>query len=46
MIYRKYYECDCGEEWSDDWENLCNDKCPNCNAENEVVDYEELEEEE
>lgn len=31
--YTNYYECDCGESWSDNWSCTCNDKCPSCNAE-------------
>lgn len=23
----------CGQEWSDTWSSMCNDKCPKCNAE-------------
>jgi len=33
MWYIKYYKCsDCGCEWQDEWDCLCDDKCPNCNT--------------
>ena len=41
--YRKFYCCPCGCEWEDEWDCLCNDRCPECNAEIEPHDYEELE---
>jgi hypothetical protein len=32
--YRNLYECPkCGERWEDVWDSMCNDKCPNCDAE-------------
>ena len=43
--YRKYYRCsECGHEWQDEWDCLCNDRCPKCNAEIEPYDYEDLDE--
>ena len=23
----------CGEEWQDQWDSTCNDRCPECNKE-------------
>lgn len=40
--FRKHYTCPCGTEWWDEWDCLCNDRCPTCNAEIELDDYEEL----
>lgn len=33
-LYCNYYRCPlCGEEWEDEWDSMCNDRCPGCNAE-------------
>ena len=40
--YLKRYTCDCGTQWEDEWDCLCNDRCPNCNAEIECDGWEEL----
>ena len=40
--YRKFHHCPCGEEWEDEWDCLCNDKCPSCNKEIEPYDWEEM----
>jgi rubrerythrin len=33
-LYCNYYRCsECGEEWEDEWDSMCNDRCPKCNAE-------------
>lgn len=40
--FRKSYTCPCGEEWSDEWSCLCNDKCPSCNKEIEPDEDEDL----
>jgi len=46
MLYRKFYCCsECGHEWEDAWDCLCNDRCPECNVEIEPYDWEEVEEE-
>jgi len=46
MLYRKSYKCsECGHEWEDEWDCLCNDRCPICSAEIEPQDWEEVEEE-
>jgi hypothetical protein len=34
MIHRTLLRCsECGTEWDDEWDCLCNDRCPTCNAE-------------
>jgi hypothetical protein len=44
MRYRKFYRCEvCGHLWEDEWNCLCNDRCPQCNTETEPCDWEELE---
>lgn len=31
MKYRNHYKCtQCGTEWTDDWDSMCDDRCPNC----------------
>lgn len=25
-----YYDCPCGEQWSDEWSATCDDDCPKC----------------
>lgn len=42
-LYIKYYECECGCEWTDTWDCLCNDRCPDCNREIQPYDWEEAE---
>ena len=41
--YHLYYNCDCGEVWEDEWDCLCNDKCPMCNKETQPSDWREVE---
>ena len=31
--YRKHHSCPCGQEWWDEWDSLCNDRCPKCQTE-------------
>lgn len=31
--WRNYYLCPCGNEWEDEWDASCNDKCGTCNKE-------------
>ena len=31
--FRKHHTCPCGTDWWDEWDCLCNDRCPACNAE-------------
>lgn len=41
--YLNYYKCsECGIEWEDEWDCMCNDKCPNCDAEIEPYKSEEI----
>ena len=40
--YRKYYRCSNGHEWQDEWDCLCNDRCPECNEETEPYDHAEI----
>ena len=42
--YRKYYRCSNGHEWQDEWDCLCNDRCPECNEETEPYDHAEIDE--
>lgn len=42
--YRKHHTCPCGEEWWDEWDCLCNDRCPSCNKEIEPDDHEVIKE--
>jgi len=32
MTYTDHY-FHCGTEWTDDWDCMCNDRCPVCNGE-------------
>lgn len=41
--FANYYKhIECGVEWDDEWDCMCNDKCPDCNAEIEPYYSEEL----
>ncbi len=40
--YLKFYQCSCGETWQDEWDCLCDDRCPRCNTSCEVAEYEEI----
>lgn len=32
--YLNYYECvRCGRKWGDEWDCMCDDRCPQCNLE-------------
>ena len=31
--FRKHHTCPCGTDWWDEWDCLCDDRCPTCNAE-------------
>lgn len=39
--YINHYRCPCGSEWEDEWDCMCNDRCPNCNKEIEPYESEE-----
>ena len=41
--FRKHHTCPCGTDWWDEWDCLCNDRCPNCNTEVEPDDHEAIE---
>ena len=36
--FRKHHTCPCGTDWWDEWDCLCNDRCPTCDAEIEPDD--------
>ena len=40
--YQNFYRCECGEEWNDEWDCMCNDKCPVCDSEIEPYKSEEV----
>ena len=41
--FRKHHTCDCGAEWWDEWDCLCNDQCPVCGLKDiEPDDCEEI----
>lgn len=41
--YINYYKCpNDGEEQIDMWDSMCNDRCPECNAEIEPYDSTEI----
>lgn len=43
-MFRNYYRCeDCGEEWTDKWSCMCDDRCPSCRTEMTPYKSEELE---
>ena len=41
--FRKHHTCPCGTDWWDEWDCLCNDRCPMCNAEIEPDEHEAIE---
>jgi hypothetical protein len=45
MEYTNYYKCECGCEWEDYADCMCNDRCPDCNTEIEPYQSIELEDE-
>jgi hypothetical protein len=38
--FRKHHTCPCGTDWWDEWDCLCNDRCPTCDAEIEPDEQE------
>lgn len=41
--YLKQYQCtECGETWEDEWDCLCDDRCPSCGAAMEPQSWEEV----
>ena len=41
--FRKHHSCPCGMQWWDEWDCLCNDRCPRCNAEIEPDEHQAIE---
>ncbi len=39
---KHYCHDECGASWTDEWSCACNDRCPECDAEIEPYDYEDL----
>ena len=36
VVFQNFYECSqCGTIWTDEWDCMCDDHCPNCKAETE-----------
>jgi hypothetical protein len=33
ILWTNHYCCPCGEQWEDQWDCQCNDRCPACNKE-------------
>jgi hypothetical protein len=42
--FNKFYHCPCGTKWEDEWDCLCDDRCPSCGTSCEPYDHEEIEE--
>lgn len=43
MNFLNHYHCGhCDADWDDVWDCMCNDRCPECNAEIEPYESEEL----
>jgi hypothetical protein len=38
--FRKHHTCPCGSAWWDEWDCICNDRCPTCDAEIEPDEHE------
>lgn len=44
MWYSIWYNCPtCDIEWEQEWDCLCNDRCPKCRAEIEPSSWQEIE---
>ena len=40
MLYRNCYECsECGTKWTDEWDSMCNDRCPKCSHGNRAIRF-------
>jgi len=37
-----HHTCPCGTNWWDEWDCLCNDRCPTCDAEIEPDEHEAI----
>jgi hypothetical protein len=43
MQYNNYYHCEkCNINWQDQWDAMCNDRCPNCRSETEPYKSDEI----
>lgn len=42
--FNKYYRCSQGHEWQDEWDCLCDDRCPVCNESCSPYDHAEIDE--
>lgn len=31
-LFKNSYDCPCGTHWTDDWDCMCDDRCPSCNT--------------
>lgn len=40
--FNKYYRCSKGHEWQDEWDCLCDDRCPICDESCEPYDHAEI----
>jgi hypothetical protein len=40
--FLNHYHCPCGCEWSDEWDCMCNDRCPECDSECEPYESEDV----
>ena len=40
--FRKHHTCPCGTDWWDEWDGLCNDRCPTCDVEIEPDGHEAI----
>ena len=40
--FRKHHACPCSTDWWDEWDCLCNDRCPTCEAEIEPDEHEAI----
>ena len=40
--FRKHHTCPCGTAWWDEWDCLCNGRCPTCDAEIEPDEHEAI----
>src|ERR1700737_3565862 len=40
--FRKHHTCPCGTNWSAEWDCLCDDRCPTCDAEIEPDEHEAI----
>ena len=38
-FFEMSYSCPCGQEWEMQHDCACNDRCPQCDKENEPVTY-------